>query len=287
MIAKKKRLKNIITFSIIGALLIGVLSALLLIKPSEKQKIDSSYFVVGKLNSDGEFLESDDYLVTKNYIACDGLTITPDYNATTKYQVFFYDIDRQFIRKTEEMTGAYRNIDTVPYVEFCKIMLIPDMEGKTYGEFKIKNLNKSSYVDEFKITIDKTQTESEFKNQYSNFEILSDTSYDMATGYKYNSSYNATNEVIIPSSCKTIYILYKSNVKLSALTIDLLNNDNSVRRINQSSNFETKFGMDYDVVKIDIVDLEKYHSTNINKIILHFTKDVEFILYSDVELIYE
>ena len=148
---KNKKIVSIVSITLTGLLIIGILSAVIFIKPKSVEKISSSDFVIGKIDSHGKFAESDDYLCTKDYIACDGLVVNPNFTTNTKFQIFFYDVNGNFVKNTEELNSKYRFVGSIPYVEYCKIMLIPDTNGKPTSEFKIKKRQKSLYVNDFEI----------------------------------------------------------------------------------------------------------------------------------------
>ncbi len=164
---KNRKFVSVLTIVLTFLLIVGVASSFIFIKPKESSnKIDTSKFVIGKITSNGSFLPSDDYLCTNDLIACDGLVVKPTYNAKSKFQIFFYDVNYQFVFSTEQISEKYEFIDSVPFVEYCRIMIIPDREGKIASEFKINVFNKSSFIKEFEISVDTKQVFGSYKDYF-------------------------------------------------------------------------------------------------------------------------
>lgn len=178
---KNRKLIGVLSIVLAVLLIIGIASTIILIKPKDSKEISSSKFVIGKITTKGEFLRSDDYLCTNDLIPCDGLVIKPVYNAKSKFQVFFYDINYKYVYSTEILGGKYEFIDSIPFVEYCRVMILPDREGEVAEDFKVNTLNKSSYVNEFKITVDKKQTFGSYKDYFE--EDLSLQNYSLRANW--------------------------------------------------------------------------------------------------------
>lgn len=162
----KRKTVNIIVTILTVILLVSVSSAVLFSKTAKEKNISTTAFVIGKITDNGEFLSSDDYVCTNKLIGVDGLTIKPKYNAKSKFQVFFYDINYKYVYNTEILSNKYEFIDAIPFVEYCRIMILPERGEQTAEEFKINVFNKRSYVNEFKITVAKEQTFASYKDYF-------------------------------------------------------------------------------------------------------------------------
>lgn len=163
---KNRKLVRVISIILAILLTVGIASALILLKPKNYVEVDSSKFVVGKITDDGEFMSSDDYLCTKELIACDGLEVAPTFTSSSKYQIFFYDKDYKFVYSSNVLSDKFEFLDSVPFVEYCRIMILPDRDNKSADEFKVTIFNKSKYVDEFEITVNKKQVIGAYKDYF-------------------------------------------------------------------------------------------------------------------------
>lgn len=168
---RKIRFKNSKVFSVLSIILailivIGVASAIIFIRPKKTVQINSGDFVIGKITSNGEFMRSDDYICTNELIACDGLTVKPDYKTNNKFQIFFYDFNYRFVSCTDVLSDNYVFLDSVPFVEYCRIMILPDRDGKNADSFKITAFTKASYVNDFEITVDKDQVYNAYRDYF-------------------------------------------------------------------------------------------------------------------------
>ena len=163
---KNRKVLGVISIILAILLTVGIASALILLKPKQNIEIDSSKFIVGKITDKGEFMSSDDYLCTEELIACDGLTIKPVFNAKSKFQIFFYDVNYKFIYSSNVSSEKFEFLDSVPFVEYCRIMILPERDGKAADEFKVTIFNKSKYVNEFAITVNKEQVFGSYKDYF-------------------------------------------------------------------------------------------------------------------------
>lgn len=290
---KNKKLVSIVSIALAGLLLIGILSAVVLIKPKSVNKIFSSDFVIGKIDSHGKFADSDDYICTKNYIACDGLVINPNFTTDTKFQVFFYDVNGNFVKNTEELSSKYKFVGSVPYVEYCKIMLIPDTNGKPTSEFKVKKRQKSLYVNDFEITVDKVQEESPFKNYFveENVEFGKMFKYNWSSssieGYVDNEDKKATKLFTITDNVNKIYFLHEySKQENMTCYVYFLSGDKMVHYVSfeNSGTVNDYFGYELYEYLFDINEIEKTKKAELTHFVITVDKNIDCYLYSNVEL---
>ena len=147
-------------------IVVSVFSAVVLLKPKNNKEITSSSFVIGKITSTGEFMRSDDYICSNDLIGIDDLTIKPKYTTKSKYQVFFYDFKCRFVSCTDILSDKFEFVDDVPFVEYARIMIIPDRDGKLAEDFKVTIFNKDKYLEDFTITIAKKQVFNAYKDYF-------------------------------------------------------------------------------------------------------------------------
>ena len=73
----------------------------------ETKKTISVGYSVGDLSDAGKYLESEGSIYNKEAFECQGLRITPNFDNTITYEVFFYDEDGYFISKTKKKVFQY------------------------------------------------------------------------------------------------------------------------------------------------------------------------------------
>lgn len=163
---KNRKLVSLISIVLVTLLTVGIATALIFLKPKDYVTIESGQFVVGKITDKGEFMKSDDYLCTNDLIACDDLSVTPIYNAKSQYQIFFYDSNYEFVYRTNILSGKFEFVESIPFVEYCRIMILPDRQDKSADEFKITIFNKSKYLNEFEISVNKVQVIGAYRDYF-------------------------------------------------------------------------------------------------------------------------
>lgn len=208
-----------VSIILVVLIIIALISAVILIKPKDYKQIENSEFVIGKINDEGNFVKSDDYLCTENLIACDGLTIKPKFNAKTSYQIYFYNNKENFLYSTNVLNSKYEFVDSLPFVEYCRILIIPDRGNSTADEFSITLLNKSKYLNDFEITVYKEQ-------KFEKFDYVTLNSNDLnqnkALTYGKNSSVElvdlngyGVSERIDLSGAEEVYFLTNKNLNVT------------------------------------------------------------------------
>ena len=143
-----------------------VSSAALLISFSNRKTttIHSTEFSVGAINSEGIYVENNKSIYTKDLIECQGLTITPDFEANGTFQVFYYGEDKIFVGFTDALKasdGIYLKDSTFENAKYCRIMITPDVpvdeDGNVDEDFKIRFYNVLSFANDYTITVNKKQ----------------------------------------------------------------------------------------------------------------------------------
>lgn len=162
----KKKTISLIAKILAVITLVSVASAIIFTKSQDAKAIGPTKFVIGKITDKGEFLKSDDYICTNELIGVDDLTIKPDYDSKSSFQVFFYDFEYRYVCSTEVLTEKYEFLNSVPFVEYARIMIIPDRAGLDADDFKVTVFNKADYVKEFDITVSKKQVIGSYKDYF-------------------------------------------------------------------------------------------------------------------------
>ena len=161
---RKFKLKNIISFVLVGVLLVGAVAGLGSVFNKDTKTIYSSAFSVGGINDNGNYVESKTSIYTKDMFECQGLSIEPDFEATGTFKVFYYNADKNFIGATDELKaedGVYTKGDTFAVARYARIMITPDVpvdeDGIEEEDFKIRLYEVNSYASDYKISVDKKQ----------------------------------------------------------------------------------------------------------------------------------
>lgn len=143
--------KQIIIGVIIAVLLIGMAGTIWIMNSKIKTRDISSYsYEVGILDNQGRAVEDNSALRSKDFITADGLTVTVSENASVKYQLYFYDEDKQFVEASETLTTDYTEAVTEG-VAYVKIVITPtaDKDGI------VSNSEVVPYADQIKVTVNR------------------------------------------------------------------------------------------------------------------------------------
>ena len=165
---RKFKWKNILSFVLVGVLLVGAVAGLGSVFGKDTKTISSSAFAVGGINAQGNYEKTDLSIYTKDMFECQGLSIEPDFQATGTYKVFYYDSNKNFIGATDELNaedGVYNRGNAYITAQYARIMITPDVpvdeDGKEVEDFKIRFYEVTSYASDYTITVNKKQNFSE------------------------------------------------------------------------------------------------------------------------------
>ena len=169
--------KNKIISLILGIFIIlGTFGASAMLFTSDKKDVPFTAFSVGGLDSQGEYVEAENTLITEKLIECQGLEIKPGLKTTSSYQVYLYDANKEFLEVTNTMHGEYKLTRTD--VRYCRIMIIPDEFGDE--DFEIKFFDIWNYVNDYSIKVNRKQN-FEIKNYFEKDKSGKIASYDAST----------------------------------------------------------------------------------------------------------
>lgn len=116
----------------------------------EKKTVGSTFsYAIGQLDETGKYVADTSQIYMKSFIKCAGLTIKLKDDASVKYQVNFYDEDKEFISATEWLAADF-DATTIPATaEYCKI------EVKPSNDAEVSTLEQMGYINQLTIKIDK------------------------------------------------------------------------------------------------------------------------------------
>ena len=179
---RKFKWKNIISFVLVGVLLVGAVAGLGSVFNKDTKTISSTAFAVGGINEKGNYVESKTSIYTKDMFECQGLSIEPDFEATGTYKVFYYDSNKNFLGATEALNaedGVYNKESIFAFAKYARIMITPvvpvDEDGNEKEDFKIRFYDVVGYANDYTISVKKDQKFDDLKlikSRQINFEML-------------------------------------------------------------------------------------------------------------------
>lgn len=152
-----------------------------LVKPDKVDKLvtystlSNIKYRIGGLDSNGNYMNTDQSIYTKDAFECQGLNCTLDFDNVISYQVYFYDQNNEFVHTTGRLTGAFVQ-DSVPFfAKYARIVIIPNDDNK------VSLTEVAKYAKQLKVEMYREQG---FKNYTENlFEIAkTGTTIVYATG---------------------------------------------------------------------------------------------------------
>lgn len=156
----KNKTKNILLIVFSCILIFGAIFGLVKLFGNEQEttKVSASAYSVGGLNTNGKYKESKESIYTKNPIGCQGLTTELNFDATVKYQIFFYGQEDNFLTSTNVLTTSYTGCPKL--AKFCRIVITPN-DDKDIKWYEIRK-----YANQLKVTVDRNQKFLYEKNLY-------------------------------------------------------------------------------------------------------------------------
>lgn len=167
---------KILSAALVIVILVGCTAGLAAIFNTKTTSVSDFKFKKGALNSQGLYVKSDTSIYTKDLIECEGLEITPDFEATGTYQVYYYGFDKKFIKSTEvfdaHLDGAYKRGSDAPEAKYCRIVISPDTpednDGNPKDDWKIRFWEVADYASDYNIVVNKKQSDFTVPYQGSN-----------------------------------------------------------------------------------------------------------------------
>ena len=165
----KRETKNKVKKGLTAVLAVGILAGFaaggkaLYDYSKEDLKTIHPTFHVGGLDENGEFLDTDQSLYTKDLIPVQDLHITTDFDNNISYKIFLYDEDKKndvYIYDSNDTLAnlekeEYKYNDGENYSHF-RIVIYPEFD-KYEDEEKVNLLNIGKYTKQINIEINKNQ----------------------------------------------------------------------------------------------------------------------------------
>lgn len=141
--------KNIITIVLIVALGISGIAVVGGVFAKDKgTKLD---FSIGTLGTNGKYKAAENMLYTKESVEFDTVTVTRDFESTTKYKLYFYDKNDNYIECTAIQDESAEFTAPAGATHF-RVVLIPTFEADE--DKVVKSWNISKYKNEFTFDVE-------------------------------------------------------------------------------------------------------------------------------------
>lgn len=146
---KRFDFKNIIIIVLIAALSVSAVAVVGGVFGKDKgTKLD---FSIGTLGTNGKYKAAENMLYTKESVEFDTVAVTRDFESTTKYKLYFYDKNDNFIECTEVLDDSADFTAPVGASRF-RVVLIPTFEADVEKVVKLWNVLK--YKNEFTFDVE-------------------------------------------------------------------------------------------------------------------------------------
>ena len=154
---RKRKIKKIVKITVSMLLVFGAVFALVGAFKNDTRSISSLKYTVGGIGDNGEYVKDDQSIYTKDMFECYGLTVEPTFEFDGTYKIFFYNMDKDFLSATAELSTIYN--DAIPAAaRYARIMITPQIpEDKDESTYKIGAIEKLSVARDVAVTVSKDQ----------------------------------------------------------------------------------------------------------------------------------
>ena len=168
----KKFFKKWLPVILAATLLFGAVAGVVKLVSIKTRSVSATNFKVGALDENtGEAIENEKTIYTKNAIECIGLSITPDFDNQSEYQIFWYNLDEKYIGHTNRFArlDKFTSGNVPELARYCRIVVYPSDAGENgvkQSDFKVKFYEPITYARLLSIKVNK-------KQEYSDYEMVS------------------------------------------------------------------------------------------------------------------
>ena len=133
---QRHKTADAVKWFIVFLLLIAIIGAVVTLfiqvdRNTTVTEIGAEAYKIAALNEDGEEVESDKSIVTRNAFTTDGMTVVFDADAKVTYKLYFYDEDEKLLSATDDLAEDFSG--TIPEkAVWAKAVITPteDEDGK-------------------------------------------------------------------------------------------------------------------------------------------------------------
>ena len=228
--------KEILVIGLLAALGIGAVVGIGAALTAKTESVSAFKFERGAIDEDGLFIKSERSIYTKNYIECQGLEITPDFEATGTYQVFYYDTNKVLLGATPVMdarsSSPYKKGSDFHYAKYCRIVITPevpvDEDGYVDEDWKINFYEVAGIAGKFTIKVNKQQKAVPNENLFDSSTIETGCSYSVVEGLASRTVISGTNAVTVTLDGHVNYIKLDYDVAPGTYSYLFVDRGNSV-----------------------------------------------------------
>ena len=102
----------------------------------------------GGLDDEGKYVETDESIVTKDYVSVDGLEIDVADELEITYSIYFYNEDKELVSVSENLAEDYAYVEA-ENVEYFKIVITPT------DDEEVSLFEKGGYAKQLTVTVDR------------------------------------------------------------------------------------------------------------------------------------
>ena len=153
-----KKIVKIIAVVLVCVTALGVVAGITSSVSNDKKSISAGVFSRGGLDENGEYVNTNKTLYTKESFGCLGLRVEPDFESNLTYDIFFYDSLNRCVDTAMGLSEVYGEELVHPAARTCRIVIHPeipsDVSAKDFsiGYFEVRKIAKG-----LNITVDKDQ----------------------------------------------------------------------------------------------------------------------------------
>lgn len=158
---KRINWKNFIAGTLAVLVVAGAVFGLVKITGNDTRSIGGTSFSVGGIDlTTGKGNTDKTSIYTKDKFSCQGLSIVPEFDCSSQYQVFFYNEDDQFLEATDKRSDSFTSAEIPACAQYARVVIYPstlDEDGKQIKDFKVKLWDVLGIANDIEITVDKKQ----------------------------------------------------------------------------------------------------------------------------------
>lgn len=155
---RKRSWKKILTVGLSVLLIVGAVAGCVALFGKDTKTIGAAAFSRGDINAMGEFVECSTSICTKEAFPCQGLRISPDFEANGEFEVHFYNVNGKWLGSSGKQDAVYNG--DFPAAAYARVVYYPEKPSDVKAsEWKIGVLDVITYAKQLTITVAKEQVE--------------------------------------------------------------------------------------------------------------------------------
>lgn len=153
--------KGILAAALSVLVVAGAIVGIVKLTGKETRSIGASAFSVGGIDATtGKATSSVVSIYTKDKVACQGLSVEPDFDCTSTYQIFFYNEDDKLVGSTAVRDDKFLTSELPACAQFARFVIYPSTlgeDGKPIKDFELSFFDVFNIAKGFSITVNKEQ----------------------------------------------------------------------------------------------------------------------------------